>query len=314
MLLDTAGLYFRAFHAIPTSVTGPDGSPTNAIRGFLDMLANLVASRSPDELVACWDADWRPAWRVELLPSYKTHRVAAPTASAESDGPQWVEDEPDELSPQVEVIADLLDAIGIPIVGAAGYEADDVIATLAARCGSPARPVEVVTGDRDLLQVVSDARAVRVLYIGAGIARMEVFDEAAVQHKYGVRAAEYADFAALRGDPSDGLPGVPGIGAKTAATLLGQYHDIPGLLAAARAGDAGLRPNLAAKLASHSDYLTAALPVVHAASTPVPAGPWPLPAEPADPVALRKLVDRWGIQAPAGRLLAALAAGEQKPG
>jgi 5'-3' exonuclease len=306
MLADTAGLYFRAFHAIPTTVTAPSGMPVNAIRGLLDMLANLVASRRPDELVACWDDDWRPGWRVALLPSYKSQRVAGPAASP-GTGPFWVEEEPDELSPQVPLIADLLEAIGIPIIGAPGYEADDVIATIARAVGGPGRPVEVVTGDRDLLQVVCDAACIRVLYIGRGMARMQVFDEAEVLAGFNVRADQYADFAVLRGDPSDGLPGVPGIGPKTAAELLGRFGDLATLIAAATAGDTALRPAVANRLRDNLAYLAAAQPVVHAATVPVPAGPWPLPRSPRHPRRLADLSAAFGLAAPVGRLLHALA-------
>jgi 5'-3' exonuclease len=310
MLLDTAGLYFRAFHAIPPSVTAPDGTPVNAVRGFLDMLAHLVASRRPDELVACWDEDWRPAWRVALLPSYKAHRVAG-TATAGPDpaahaGPNWVEVAPEGLSAQVWLITELLAAIGVPIIGAPGFEADDVIVTLARAAAGPGRPVEVVTGDRDLLQAVSDAAGIRVLYIGRGMARMQIFDEAAVESAYLVRPDQYADFAALRGDPSDGLPGIPGIGPKTAAELLNRFHGAQALLAAAELGDPGLRPTVAAKLRAHGDYLRAAQQVVHAATVATPDGPWPKPTGPRDPARLDSLARRWGVVSPVQRLLDSL--------
>ena len=155
MLLDSAGLYYRAFHGVPDSITAPDGTPVNAVRGFLDMCAALVASRQPTGLVACWDDDWRPQWRVDLLASYKAHRVAA-------DG---AEDEPEALGVQVGIIAAVLAALGIPRVGAADFEADDVIATLARRHSARGEVVEVVTGDRDLIQLVDDAaRCPRALH------------------------------------------------------------------------------------------------------------------------------------------------------
>ena len=204
MLLDSAGLYYRAFHGVPESITAPDGTPVNAVRGFLDMCTALVASRTPTGLVACWDDDWRPEWRVDLLASYKAHRVAA-------DG---AEDEPETLGVQVGIIAEVLAALGIARVGAADFEADDVIATLARRHAARGEPVEVVTGDRDLIQLVDDASGVRVLYTGRGIRRVEVLDEAAVVAAHGVRPQQYTDLAILRGDPSDGLPGVPGIGSE----------------------------------------------------------------------------------------------------
>src|SRR3712207_9156086 len=220
MLLDAASLYFRAFYGVPTSVTSPDGRPVNDVGGFLDMTARLLTTHSPARLVACWDDDWRRAFRVEALPSYKAHRLAP-------DGSEEIV--PDELSPQVPVLVDVLAAAGIARVGAPGYEADDVIGTLATRAG---RPVDVVTGDRDLFQLVDDARGIRVLYTARGIGDIEVVDEAAVTAKYGIPGRAYADFAVLRGDPSDGLPGVAGIGAKTAAALVTEFGDLTGIRAA----------------------------------------------------------------------------------
>src|SRR5215203_3187545 len=221
MLLDAASLYFRAFYGVPTSVTTPDGRPINAVRGFLDMTARLLTTHSPTRLVACWDDDWRPAFRVEALPSYKAHRLAP-------DGSEEVV--PDELSPQVPVLAEVLAAAGIARVGAPGYEADDVIGTLATRAEGP---VDVVTGDRDLFQLVDDARGVRVLYTARGVNNHDVVDNAWIRQKYGIDAASYVDFAVMRGDPSDGLPGVAGIGDKTAAVLLAEFGDLDGILAAA---------------------------------------------------------------------------------
>ena len=171
MLLDSASLYFRAFFGVPDSFTAPDGTPINAVRGFLDMIATLLTMRRPDRLVACWDDDWRPAFRVAAIPSYKTHRLTA--------GSQVVEESPPALTPQVPVIADLLAALGIARVGCPGYEADDVMGTLAERSAAAGRgPVEVVTGDRDLFQLVDDEREVRVLYVGRGVRNLEVVDQA----------------------------------------------------------------------------------------------------------------------------------------
>lgn len=150
MLLDTASLYFRAYFGVPDSVRAPDGTPVNAVRGLLDFITRLVQDHHPDDLVACWDADWRPQWRVDLIPSYKAHRVAVETP----EGPDE-EETPDTLAPQVPIIAAVLDALGIARVGVAGYEADDVIGTLTGRASGP---VDIITGDRDLYQLVDDAR------------------------------------------------------------------------------------------------------------------------------------------------------------
>ncbi|HEX6887856.1 MAG TPA: 5'-3' exonuclease [Candidatus Nanopelagicales bacterium] len=297
MLLDSAGLYFRAFHAIPESVTAPDGTPVNAVRGFLDMIAALVAARRPSHLVACWDDDWRPAWRVDLLPSYKAHRVAG-------DGG---EDEPESLAVQVGIIVELLEAFGIARVGAAEHEADDVLGTLARRHGARGEAVEVVTGDRDLIQLVDDGPPVRVLYIGRGIRRLEVLDEAAVRTTYGVSPQQYVDLAILRGDPSDGLPGIPGVGARTAAGLVERFGTLAALRAAVVAGDAGIRAGIASALRTNDDYLARAERVVRVAEVALPEVPAGLPAQPIDEAGLAELVERWGVGAPVDRLRGAMA-------
>jgi 5'-3' exonuclease len=298
MLLDAASLYFRAFYGVPTSVTSPDGRPVNAVRGFLDMTARLLTAHSPDRLVACWDDDWRPAFRVEALPSYKAHRLAP-------DGSEEVV--PDELSPQVPVLVDVLAAAGIARVGAPGYEADDVIGTLATRARGP---VDVVTGDRDLFQLVDDSRAIRVLYTARGIGDIEVVDEAAVTAKYGIPGRAYADFAVLRGDPSDGLPGVAGIGAKTASALITAFGDLAGIREAA-ARSVVPRPPLTAavlkRLHAAAEYLDRAPVVVAVArSIDMPAVEGDLPRSPTDPGALADLAEQHGIASSVRRLGAAL--------
>jgi 5'-3' exonuclease len=297
MLLDAASLYFRAFYGVPTSITAPDGRPINAVRGFLDMTARLLTTHGPDRLVACWDDDWRPAFRVEALPSYKAHRVAQ----------EGAEEVPDELSPQVPVLIEVLAAAGIDRVGAAGYEADDVIGTLATRARGP---VDVVTGDRDLFQLVDDDRGIRVLYTARGIADIELVDEAAVSAKYGIPGRAYADFAVLRGDPSDGLPGVSGVGAKTAAALINEFGDLAGIRAAV-ARTVVPRPPLTAavlkKMHAAAAYLDAA-PVVVAVACAIdmPAVEGTLPRSPAAPAALGELAAAHGLESALRRLGAAL--------
>ena len=294
MLLDSASLYFRAFYGVPSSVTAPDGMPVNAVRGFLDHIARLLREHTPTGLVACFDFDWRPAFRVAAVPTYKAHRVVE-FVDTDPD----VEEVPDELSPQVPVIEAALAAFGIATAGFPGYEADDVIATIAAR--SPGL-VDVVTGDRDLFQVIRPG--VRVLYT---VDKGKPYDDEAVATKYGIPAASaYADFALLRGDPSDGLPGVPGIGEKTAATLLTRYGSVQAILAALDAGEA---VPVAGKLAAGRDYLVAAEPIM-AVRTDVPLGEVDatLPVVPADPVALGALATRYGLESSVERLTTALAA------
>jgi len=219
LLVDAASLYFRAYYGVPESVTAPDGTPVNAVRGFTDMLARLIELRRPSRLVACLDLDWRPTFRVAAIPSYKAHRVAEQTGPGAPD----VEDVPDTLSPQVPLILELLAAAGLATAGADGYEADDVIGALVA--AERRDPVEVVSGDRDLFQVVrTEPTPVRVVYVGRGLAKAEVIGPAELASRYGLpetgAGPRYADLAALRGDPSDGLPGVPGVGEKTAAMLI----------------------------------------------------------------------------------------------
>ncbi|MFJ3146004.1 5'-3' exonuclease [Streptomyces halstedii] len=302
MLLDTASLYFRAYFGVPDSVRAPDGTPVNAVRGLLDFIARLVRDHRPDELVACMDADWRPQWRVDLIPTYKAHRVAAPAAGGLPDE----EEVPDTLSPQVPVIEEVLDALGIARVGVAGYEADDVIGTLTGRAPGP---VDIVTGDRDLYQLVDDARGVRVLYPVKGVGTLQVTDEAWLREKYGVGGAGYVDLALLRGDPSDGLPGVAGIGEKTAAKLLDAFGDLAGIMAAVDDPAARLTPSQRRRLDEARAYVAVAPKVVRVADdVPLPAFDPALPREPRDPAALEALATRWGLGGSLQRLLVTLQA------
>lgn len=301
MLLDSASLYFRAFFGVPDSVTAPDGTPVNAVRGFIDMVATLVVRRRPARLVACWDEDWRPAFRVAALPSYKAHRLADPATGAEETPPG--------LDPQVPIIGDVLAAFGIPRVGGPGLEADDVVGTLATRAAAtgPA-DVDVVTGDRDLFQLVDDASGVRVLYTGRGVRNLEIVDEARLREKYGVAGGGgYADLAVLRGDASDGLPGVPGVGEKTAAALLARYGSLEKLLAALDAGDPDLRSGPGRRLLAARDYLAVAPLVVRVVrNAPLPEVDDRLPPTPVDHDALVALADRWGLSSSIARLVEAI--------
>jgi 5'-3' exonuclease len=301
MLLDTASLYFRAYFGVPESLKAPDGTPVNAVRGLLDFVDRLVKDHRPDDLVACMDADWRPAWRVELIPSYKAHRVA----EAHPAGPD-TEEVPDTLSPQVPIIEAVLDALGIARVGVAGYEADDVIGTFTARATGP---VDIVTGDRDLYQLVDDARGVRVLYPVKGVGTLQLTDEAVLREKYGVDGRGYADLATLRGDPSDGLPGVPGVGEKTAAKLLAEFGDLAGILAAAEDPKAKLTPAQRRRITEALPYLEVAPTVVKVADdVPLPEVTPALPRAPHDPELLDALAARWNLGGSLQRLLTTLGA------
>ena len=275
LLVDGSSLIFRAFHGVPSSVRSPDGRQVNAVRGFLETLTRLLTARQPRHIAVASDVDWRPAWRVELIPAYKAHRTAEPV--------------PPDLEPQMPIIDALLAAIGVDVVGSPGYEAEDVIATWTAAVGGT---VEIVSGDRDLFALVEDPRVV-VLYPEKG--GLAVVDEAAVRARYGIPGRLYADYAVLRGDPSDGLPGLRGVGAVTAAALVNRHGGIAGMLA-----DGAVRED-------QRDYLARALRVVQ----PVRDVPVSLPAGrrdayPADPGSLEALLRTHGLDATAGRLVAAL--------
>jgi 5'-3' exonuclease len=301
MLLDTASMYFRAFYGVPDSFRSPDGTPVNAVRGLVDFIARLVGEYQPTHLVCAWDNDWRPQWRVDLIPSYKAHRVEAPTPAGRPD----IEEVPDPLEVQIPVIVDVLDALGIAVVGADGYEADDVIGTLATDAGMP---VDVVTGDRDLFQLVDDGAEVRVLYIARGVGRHERVTAAVVREKYAVEPGQYADFATLRGDASDGLPGVAGVGEKTAATLLQRFGDIAGIIAAVEDPESDLGPGPRAKIRAAADYLAVA-PQVVAVARDLDLGDFDptLPTTPPDHARIVELSTRWGLDSPLARVVTAMA-------
>ena len=308
LLLDGASMWFRSYYGVPSSITAPDGRPVNAVRGFLDSMALVITKQRPGRLVVCLDLDWRPQFRVDLIPSYKAHRVE----QENPDGDPDVEQVPDELSPQVEMIEEILDAFGICAGGAVGYEADDVIGTLAA--AERRDPVVVVSGDRDLLQVVCDDPVpVRVLYLGRGMTNATLLGPAEVAERYGVpverAGAGYAELALLRGDPSDGLPGVPGIGEKTAATLLAQHGSLAGILRAVDDPKSSLSKGLRRKLREAADYVEAAGTVVRVAtdapvelSTSTDA----LPLSAADPKRVADLATRYGVGSSIARLQKAL--------
>jgi 5'-3' exonuclease len=300
LLLDTASLYFRAYFGVPDSVQAPDGTPVNAVRGLLDFIARLVGDYEPSHLACCWDNDWRPRWRVELIPSYKGHRVLAARP-----GGVDIEVTPDPLVPQIPIIVEVLEALGLAIVGADGYEADDVIGTLASEAEMP---VDIVTGDRDLFQLVDDERRVRVLYTARGVGRHERVTEETVVRKYGVLPQQYADFATLRGDTSDGLPGVAGVGEKTAASLLATHGDLEGVLAAVEDEASGLAGALRGKILAAADYLAVA-PKVVAVERQIPLTEIdlevPAPA-PRDPHRLEELTERWGLGGSVQRVVTVL--------
>lgn len=251
LLLDSASLYYRAFYGLPDSLKAPDGTVVNALRGLIDFVSRLATDYQPTAIIACWDEDWRPQWRVDLLDTYKTHRLA--------DGSDSAENTPDLLTPQVPLIAEALGLLGVRVVGAPGCEADDVIGTITAGWDGP---VDIVTGDRDLFQLVDDAEGVRVLYTARGVVKHDLVNAAWIRERYGIEPQQYVDFAVLRGDPSDGIPGVAGVGDKTAAALLNAHGNLDAIQLAANDDDSDIKPRVRANLLAASDYIGRARQVV----------------------------------------------------
>jgi 5'-3' exonuclease len=301
-------MWFRSYFGVPSSITAPDGRPVNAVRGFIDNIAALVTQHRPGRLVVCLDLDWRPQWRVDLIPSYKAHRVLEENPDGEPD----IEEVPDDLTPQVAMIMELLDAFGIATAGAEGFEADDVLGTLATR--EQTDPAIVVSGDRDLLQLASDdGPGIRVFYIGRGLSKAVLYGPAEVAETYGVpldrAGAAYAELALMRGDASDGLPGVAGIGEKTAATLLQTYGSLAAIEAAAQDPTSKMPAAQRKKLLAAADYITAALPVVLVATdAPVSLSTESdaLPLAARDPQRVADLAAKYGVINSIARLQKAL--------
>ena len=294
MLLDSASLWYRAFYGMPDSLLSPDGTPVNAIRGYLDMSARLITTYKPNRLVACIEGDWRPSWRVELFPEYKANRL-------DEEG---AEEEPDLLAPQIPILMDVLDAFGIAIVGADDYEADDVMASYAER---EKGPIRIVTGDRDMFQLVDDKKDVKVVYLAKGISQHDLVDLKYVADKYSIPGDRYDLFAMFRGDPSDGLPGVKGIGEKGAAVIANNFATVEDALAAAHEAHASLPPALAKKIIAGADYLSIAPKLVRVArDAPLPKVDLSMPKAPTDLSKLYQIKDQYGLGASIDRLIAAL--------
>ena len=297
LLLDSASLWYRAFYGMPDSLRSPSGEPVNAIRGFLDSVARLAIAYKPDQIVACLDGDWRPAWRIELIPQYKAARVI------DADDTERLQEEID-LDSQIPVILDILDAIGLPIIGIDDYEADDVIATLATREKSPSI---IATGDRDLFQLVNDDKPISVAYLAKGISSHELVDLKWISDRYSIPGERYALMALLRGDPSDGLPGVRGIGEKGAAKIVSQFSTVDDIIMAAEKNDDRLGAALCKKILDGREYLRKAEPVVNCVrDLRLPSLPGQLPNQIADAQALRSLNERYGVTTSVGRVLSAL--------
>lgn len=249
MVVDLATVYYRAFYSLPDTMVSPEGLPVNAVRGTLDALMHFTKQYRPDNLITCWDFDWRPEWRVELLETYKTARVAA----------EDEEQMPDSLGDQVDLIWTIFEELGIPAAGLDGFEADDLVSHFAKNGPSP---TFVVTGDRDMFQLIDDERGVTVLYIATGINNHTVADNNYVHERFGISPQQYVDYSVMRGDASDGLPGVKGIGEKTAAVLLNEFGDMKNILQAAKSGHTSIKPKIAASLMEHAQYIKNAEKVV----------------------------------------------------
>ena len=295
MLLDSASLWYRAYYGMPDTLLSPSGMPVNAIRGYLDMTARLVGMYRPNRIVACIEGDWRPSWRVDIFPDYKANRL--------EEGSE-VEEEPETLTPQIPVLLDLLDAFGIPMVGVDDYEADDVMATFATR---EKGPIRVVTGDRDLFQLVDDASDIKVVYLARGITNHDLVDIKWVAEKYSIPGERYALFAMFRGDPSDGLPGVRGIGEKGAATIANNFASVEEALAGAHSAHPSLTPALAKKIIEGTDYLKIAPTLVHCArDVALPTLDISMPKKPDDLSEIYRMKEEYGLGASVDRLISAL--------
>ena len=295
MLLDSASLWYRAYYGMPDTLLSPSGMPVNAIRGYLDMTARLIGMYSPDRIVACIEGDWRPSWRVDLFPAYKANRL-----EDESE----VEDEPETLTPQIPVLLDLLDAFGIPMLGVDDYEADDVMATFAVK---EKGPIRIVTGDRDLFQLVDDKADIKVVYLARGISAHDLVDITWVAKKYSIPGDRYALFAMFRGDPSDGLPGVKGIGEKGAALIANNFASVDEAIAGAKSGHEALSASLAKKIIDGTDYLKIAPTLVNCArDVAIPEMKIEMPTKPSDLSDIYAMKEEYGLGASVDRLISAL--------
>ena len=294
MLLDSASLWYRAYFGMPDTLLSPSGEPVNAIRGYLDMTSKLISIYKPKRLVACIEGDWRPSWRVDLFPEYKANRLDV----------EGEEEEPDTLGPQIPILLDLLEAFKIPIVGVDDYEADDVMASYTV---SEPGPIKIVTGDRDLFQLVDDKRKISVVYLAKGIANHDLVDLRWIAEKYDIPGERYALFAMIRGDASDGLPGIRGIGEKGAAIIAKQFENLEEVMLAAKNNDERLTPNARKKLLESSAYARIAPKLVHCAlDVPLPKLNIDLPKRPNNLDEIYQYQKDYGLGASVDRLIAAL--------
>ena len=294
MLLDSASLWYRAYFGMPDTLVSPSGLQVNAIRGYLDMTSKLINLYKPNRIVACLEGDWRPSWRVELFPDYKMNRL---DESGE-------EEEPDTLSPQIPILLDLLEALGIPMLGVDDYEADDLMATFAV---NQPGPVRIVTGDRDLFQLIDDKRDVKVVYLAKGIANHDLVDLKWIEQKYEIPGDRYGLFAMIRGDASDGLPGIKGIGEKGAASIAKQFTNLDEVMKAATNDDQRLTTNIRKKLLESAEYAKIAPKLVGCAiDVSIPEMSIDLPKKPLDTKKIQEIKEEFGLGTSVDRIMNAL--------
>jgi DNA polymerase I len=287
VLLDGHSLAYRAFFALPSDLQTTTGQQTNAVYGFTSMLVKLFDELAPDRIAVCFDLG-RPAYRHDVYSEYKANRRTTPT----------------EFSSQMPLIREVLDTLQIPIVEVAGYEADDVIATLVREATERGVPVMIVTGDRDTLQLVDDQAGIQVMMTARGITDTRVYDAGAVLERYGVPPERYVDIAALRGDPSDNLPGVPGVGDKTATKLVQTYDTAEGVVEHAEEQRGKLRENL---LAHSEDVLRNKQLAILRRDVPLPVDVDQLRIGPWQRMEVQQLFDTLEFQSLRERLFEAIA-------
>jgi 5'-3' exonuclease len=294
LLLDSASLWYRAYFGMPDTLLSPKGEPINAVKGFLDMSARLINIYSPNRFVACLEGDWRPSWRVDLFAEYKLNRIDDSGEEAE----------PDTLSPQIPVLLDVLDAFGFATLGVDDYEADDVIATLSK---SEHGPIRIASGDRDLFQLVDDEKDVKIVYLAKGLSNHDLVDTDWISKKYEIPGDRYALFAMIRGDASDGLPGLKGIGEKGAALIAKSFSQMQDVVKAAENEDELLPKTLAKKVLASREYARIAPKLVNCAlDVPIPSMNIDLPKRPNSLTKIKELQSEYGLGSSVDRLISSL--------
>jgi 5'-3' exonuclease len=294
LLLDSASLWYRAYFGMPDTLLSPKGEPINAVKGFLDMSARLINIYSPSRFVACLEGDWRPSWRVDLFPEYKLNRIDDSGEEAE----------PDTLSPQIPILLDVLDAFGFATLGVDDYEADDVIATFSK---SERGPIRIASGDRDLFQLVDDEKDVKIVYLAKGLSNHDLVDTDWISKKYDIPGDRYALFAMIRGDASDGLPGLKGIGEKGAALIAKSFSQMQDVVQAAENENELLPKSLAKKVLASKEYAHIAPKLVNCAlDVPIPSMNIDLPKKPNSIDKIREIQSEYGLGSSVDRLISAL--------